>query len=67
MPDPHKPVCSWLLLPPEYTHLAMDPLRLDLSPSLDCEEVGGWEERFPSLQKAREHAIEIIQGAAPRC
>lgn len=51
------------MLPPEYTHLAMDSAKLNLSPSLECDEVSHWEQRFPSLQAARDKAIEIIQGA----
>lgn len=51
------------MLPPQYTHLAMDSAKLNLSPSLECDEVSHWEQRFPSLQRARDKAIEVIQGA----
>eukprot|EP00892_Ulva_mutabilis_P005126 jgi/Ulvmu1/2986/UM015_0026.1 len=53
----------WLLLPPEYTHLAMDPAKLNLSPSLECEEVSDWQQRFPRLHEARQEAIEVIQNS----
>lgn len=41
----------------------MDAAKLNFSPSLECEEVHNWEQRFPSLPKAREKAVEVIQGA----
>ena len=53
----------WLLLPPEATKLAMDPRGNTLAPSLNPDEVPGWQRRFPRLHQAHEAALKVIQGA----
>lgn len=41
----------------------MDAARLNLSPSLECQEVSAWQKRFPHLDQAQEQSIEVIQNA----
>ena len=55
--------CRWLLLPPQDTHLAMDPHGHTLAPSLDASELPDWPARSPKLQDARARSIEVDQQA----
>jgi Cupin-like domain len=53
----------WLLLPPEHTHLAMDPHGHALAPSLDPAEAPRWRRLYPRLDEAFAHSIEVVQRA----